>query len=159
MKSIIELIYNEDFELAKQKIKSADLSEVDMEGDTALHMGLLKKNKEIVSLLLQNNCNVNARNKNGKVPLHFAAELNLTEIAKLLLEMNADLAISDNFGNQPLWTAVFNAADGETKKLPIVELFLEYGADKNHKNNAGRSPLDFGNQVKFTPLLELLNKY
>lgn len=102
MKSIIELIYNEDFDEAKQKIQSADLDIVDKHGDTALHMGVLKKNVEIVSILLRNNCDVNARNKNGKIPLHFAAELNLIEIAKLLLEMNADLAIADNLGDQPL---------------------------------------------------------
>ncbi|MGK2862030.1 MAG: ankyrin repeat domain-containing protein [Chitinophagaceae bacterium] len=69
MKSIIELIYNEDFDAAKQKIESADLDVVDKGGDTALHMAVLKKNEEIVDLLLGNNCNVNAKNINGKVPL------------------------------------------------------------------------------------------
>jgi ankyrin repeat protein len=159
MRSIIELIYNEDFSAAKQMIESTDLTIVDKEGDTALHMGVLKKNEEIVKLLLQSNCDVNAQNKKGKVPLHYAAELNLIEIAKSFIEMNADLGISDNYGNQPLWTAIFNAADGEESKLPIVKLFLQNGADKNHKNDAGRSPLDFAQQVKYEPLLEMLNKY
>jgi len=159
MKSIIELIYDEDFNAVKQRIESTDLTIVDKEGDTALHMGVLKKNEEIVKLLVQNNCDVNAQNKKGKVPLHYAAELNLIEIAKSLIEMNADLGISDNYGNQPLWTAIFSAAEGKTNKLPIVELFLQNGADKNHKNDAGRSPLDFAYQVKYEPLLEILNKY
>jgi|KBSMisStandDraft_5_1062788.scaffolds.fasta_scaffold525230_2 ankyrin repeat protein len=159
MKSIIELIYNGDFNAAKQRIESTDLTLVDKEGDTALHIGVIKNNEEIVKLLLQSNCNVNAQNKKGKVPLHYAAELNLIEIAKLLIEMNADLGISDNYGNQPLWTAIFSAADGQTNKLPIVELFLQNGADKNHKNDAGRSPMDFANQVKHEPLLEILNKH
>jgi len=159
MKSILDLIYNDEFDVKKQKIETSDLNIVDKEGDNALHFAVLKKNKEIVKLLLRNDWNVNSLNKKGKSALHHAADLNLTEIAQILIEKNADLGISDIYGNQPLWTAAFNAADGKMNKLPIVELFLKNGADKNHKNHADRSPLDFANQVSFLPLLEVLAKY
>jgi ankyrin repeat protein len=159
MKSILELIYNDEFDVNNHKIEPADLIIVDKEGDDALHFSVLKKNEEIVKLLIKNDCNVNTLNKNGKSALHLAADMNLLEIAKILIEKKADLGISDIYGNQPLWTAVFNAADGKLNKLSIVELFIKNGADKYHKNHAGRSPLDFAKQVNFLPLLEVLGNY
>jgi ankyrin repeat protein len=66
------------------------------------------------------------------------------------LKQKGQLNISDNYGNQPLWTAVFNVK-GKDDRLPLVELFLMYNADKNHKNKAGKSPLDFTLQVKYEP--------
>lgn len=156
MKTILELIYNGEFDQNMQKIEPTDLNIVDIEGDNALHLAVLKKNIEIVKLLIRSGWNVNSLNKKGKSPLHYAADLNLIDISKILIENNADIAVTDIYGNQPLWTAVFNAADGDIKKLPIVELFIKEGANKNHKNHAGRSPIDFAKQVNYFPLLKVL---
>ncbi len=155
----LELIYKNDVDAVEKIIKSIDLAQVDSVGDNALHIAILKKNVLIVDMLLAKGVNVNHQNKDGKVPLHYVAENNLLEVAKKLLRHGAKLDKEDKFGNQPLWVAVFSAADGDSVKLPLVELYLKHGADKKHKNNAGRSPLDFANQVKFAPLLEVLNKY
>ena len=43
-------------------------------------------------------------------------------------------------------------------QIRLVKLFLQFGADKNYKNLAGRSPLDFAIQVQYLPLLELLEQ-
>ena len=48
---------------------------------------------------------------------------------------------------------------GGISSVEDVNVLLQNGADKNHKNDAGRSPLDFAYQVKYEPLLEILNKY
>lgn len=45
----------------------------------------------------------------------------------------------NNFGNTPLWTAVFN-----TKvNYELVEILLTYGAYPSSKNNAKNIPLKF----------------
>jgi ankyrin repeat protein len=44
------------------------------------------------------------------------------------------------------------------ERLEMIRYFLENGADKHHKNNAGRSPLDMAIKINYQPLLEILDK-
>lgn len=76
------------------------------------------------------------------------------EIARLLLSKNADINVEDAYGNNPLWTAVFNAR-GDYR---MVELFIEYNANIHHLNKAGRSSLDFAKQIDDTKLVQILSK-
>jgi uncharacterized protein len=126
---------------------------------TALHTACVSNAINAAEVLIKNGIDVNARDKiTGAVSLHYCAVYNYFELANLILKTGGKLNIADDYGNEPLWTAVFNVK-GKIERLPIVELYLKHGADKNHKNNAGKSPLDFANQVKFAPLLEVLQKY
>lgn len=125
---------------------------------TALHSACVTNAIEAASLLIENGANVNLPDKiTGAVPLHYCAVYNHYNMSDLILKNKGKLDVADKYGNEPLWTAVFNVKK-DLKGLDIVELFLKHGADKNHKNKAGRSPLDFANQVKFLPLSEVLNK-
>lgn len=133
----------------------SELNIFDKYGDPLITMALHKNNQDIVKMLIHKDIDVNLCDSKGQTALHHAASKGLFEISKLLLEHGGDLSIHDEYGNQPLWTAVFNVKKDLTG-LNVVELFLKNGADKNHKNNAGRSPLDFANQVKFAPLLKVL---
>jgi uncharacterized protein len=71
----------------------------------------------------------------GASALHYCAVYNYFEIAKLILENGGDINISDRYGNQPLWTATFEVK-GNPDRLPLVELFLKYGADKKIRSHA-----------------------
>ena len=157
--ALLSLIYNNDEKLALEAITREDLNIVDRMGDTPLHFAVATGNLNIVHALLYRNVNINARNNNGKTALHLAVDKHSLPIIKLLIDNNIDINIEDSWGNQALWTAVFNAAAGDLDKLPIVELLLKHGADKNHKNEAGRSPSDFANQVGFQDLIEVVNRY
>jgi len=57
---------------------------------------LLKKSPELV----------NARNKYGETPLHWAAYRGKTRIAKLLIKKNADINARDTIGDMPLSIAI-----------------------------------------------------
>ena len=126
---------------------------------TALHSACISNAIEAAIVLIENGINVNLKDRiTEAVPLHYCAVYNYSELASFIINSGGKLNISDKYGNEPLWTAVFNVK-GSVERLPIVELYLKHNADKNHKNNAGRSPVDFASQVKFEPLLEILNKY
>jgi ankyrin repeat protein len=126
---------------------------------SALHAACVSNAIDAAELLIKSRIDVNLRDElTGATALHYCAVYNLFEIANEILKNKGNLDIVDNYGNQSLWTAVFNVK-GKDERLPLVELYLMYGANKNHKNKAGRSPLNFAEQVMYEPLLKLLNKY
>ncbi len=87
--------------------------------------------------------------------MHYCAEYFNLEASELILAVeSANLNIVDKFGNNALWTAVFNAR-GE---YDLVKLFKEHKADSNSKNNVGKSPLDFANQIEDEELAAILIK-
>ncbi len=111
-------------------------------GSTALHLSSTCGRESVCKLLINLGININSVDKNNKTILHYVAEYNQVEIAELALRKGANISIEDRYGNQPLWTAVFNDK-GRNARVKIVELFLQNAADPNHRNNAGRSPKDF----------------
>jgi len=128
-------------------------------GKSALHAATISNATDAAELLIKTDIDVNLQDKiTSATALHYCAVYNYFEIANMILRRNGKLNIADDYGNEPLWTAVFNVK-GKDDRLALVELFLIYKADKNHKNKAGRSPLDFAIQIKYEPLLQLLNKY
>lgn len=77
------------------------------------------------------------------------------EITRLLLENNADVNICDDVNNQAL-SYVMTGIDGN---YPLVELLLKYGADPNHKNVKGNSPLGLAKKIGDDKMIDLLEKY
>lgn len=140
----------------KKKQKSVNQYE---QGLSALHRACVTNSVDAVRILISSGIDLDMKDEvTGASALHYCCSYNYYELATMIIQAGGKVDISDNYGNQPLWTAVFNVK-GDLQKLPIVELFLRNGAHKEHKNNAGRSPLDFVNQVKHMPLVELLLKY
>jgi uncharacterized protein len=148
---------NDLFKIEELLKSGIDINERES-GSSALHRAVVYNSKDAAQLLIERNIDINLKDERGATALHYCAQYNRLEISKIILSNKGRLDIEDNYGNQPLWTAVFNVKK-DLSGLDLVELYLQYGADKNHKNNAGRSPLDFANQVQFAPLLEVLNKY
>jgi ankyrin repeat protein len=71
--------------------------------------------------------------RQGFTPLHFAAQQGSADVALLLLEHHAPVDPANNFGNTPLFTAVFNSRGrGE-----LIELLRRWGADPIKANNNG----------------------
>ncbi|MDG7055225.1 MAG: ankyrin repeat domain-containing protein, partial [Wolbachia endosymbiont of Menacanthus eurysternus] len=81
-----------------------------------------KRELDIVRYLVKKGANVNAKDKNGNTPLHFATMVGKVDIAKVLLKHNADVNAENNEGR----TALYYAVKYNHQKL--VELLLAYGA-------------------------------
>ena len=102
--------------------------------------------------LVKKKINVNHQDGKGLSPLHYCAQYCNIRIAKLLLKNNANVNISDSYGNNPLWTAVFSARGN----YQMVKLFVKYGADAYNKNKASRSPIDFAEQIEDSDMVKIL---
>ena len=168
-KDIFKLVKTKDsteLELALEKglITDINLSEAGMKTTllmTAVCLELVKS----VKLLLEYGADPNIQDVYGKTALHLLPEQqpidwtlskNKVEIAEILFNYGADINIKDQYDNQPLWTAVFEAANGNKEKLTIVKIYLQHGADCNNKNKSGNSPLDFAKKVGYKPLIDIL---
>ena len=64
--------------------------------NTELHLAVLKRQKESITLLLSQNVDVNAKNIYGKTPLHFAVQKGYTSLCLLLIQHGADLDAKDS---------------------------------------------------------------
>lgn len=116
---------------------------MDRAGRAPLHHAALEGNVSEVLRLLTQGVDPDARDAQGFVALHFAAQEFQPEVVKALLEANAQVDAANTFGNTPLWTAVFNSnGRGE-----IVAMLRAAGADPYHVNNAGRTPLDLARLI------------
>jgi len=60
----------------------------------------------VVQLLINKCADVNATNKDGQTPLHFAVFNGQEEVARLLVDKGADLEATDKYGQTPLLLAL-----------------------------------------------------
>jgi len=98
-------------------------------GNTALMMAALQKNKPAVLALLEKGAQVN---RPGWTALHYAAAAGDLDIMKLLLERHAYIDAASPTGTTPLMLA---AREGQED---AVKLLLEKGADATLKDRAWR---------------------
>jgi ankyrin repeat protein len=136
-----DFIETNDIEGLKQALSTTNPKLVDQLGYSALHIALSKGFEDIAKILIEAGIDLNLKDPKGQTALHYCAFYNKPEIAKLIIQRGGRLDIQDNYGNQPLWTAVFNDY-GRGERIEIVEIFINSGAQKEHKNNANRSPKD-----------------
>ena len=118
----------------------------DKNGRTCLHYAVLQ-DPQIVQLLLNQNLDVNVKDKDGLTALHVACTTSNSQIVEILLRSEANINATDNYGNTPLHyfcmeTPIISAFDlkaEERKKL--YHLLLNNGADLQAKNNLLMTPL------------------
>jgi ankyrin repeat protein len=114
-------------------------------GDTALHFAAAAHLPTVARQLLALGASVDARNRNGAEPLHYAADgspgsdawdpESQVGIIDLLIGAGADPNAQDKRGVTPLHRAV------RTRCAGAVDALLERGADPIRKNGSGSTPL------------------
>ena len=88
----------------------------------------------------------NARNENGRTPLHYAAQGGTPSFVVALATAGAHVNARDKRGG---WTPLHLAA-WFGKSRAVFQALLDVGADPDAKDDAGRTPLEF---VKENPAL------
>jgi ankyrin repeat protein len=121
-----------------------DVNEKDRDGRTALILASMSGKLDFVDALLSKGAQVNlADTLGGHTALHFAVQSGQIEIVKRLISGGVEIDPVDNFGNTPLARAVFESRG----KGEVIHLLLAAGADRNHKNKSGVSPLDLAKKI------------
>ena len=82
-----------------------------------IHEAARTGNIEVVKQYLAAGGDVNAKNKKGKTPLHFAAIYDHQEIAELLIAEGADVNTMSNKGKTPLDWAI---EEGHTETADLL---------------------------------------
>ncbi|XP_048248970.1 serine/threonine-protein phosphatase 6 regulatory ankyrin repeat subunit B-like isoform X2 [Haliotis rufescens] len=113
--------------------KDADLTLVDKDGDSLLHIACNGGNTAIVQHLLSPS-NVNTRGQNGNTPVMMAAFNGYQSVFDLLVSKDADLTLVDNNGDSLLQPACYG---GNTA---IVQ-YLVSPSNVNTRGQYGRTPV------------------
>lgn len=133
-------------------IDSININILNKYSENLLHQTGTNNCIEIAKDLISKGINVNQRGYKGSTPLQYLLEGKHSILIRMVIEAGADVNIRDNYGNNALWTATFNARGD----YEFVELILEKGGEAFTKNKAGRSPLDLANQFNDKILIDLL---
>lgn len=123
----------------------------DKYGFTVLHEVVGEHYHEMVELLINNGADVNAQNDEGIAPLHLAA---YGKNAKLLIDKGAKVNIESDIGETPLYVQA-----SEEGGFEVMIVLLENGADPNHKNIRGKTPMDTARLRGELDKVELMKKY
>lgn len=106
-----------------------------------------------VRFLLDSGANANLRDRDGRTPLHWAANRGGIGLVKLLLDSGADVNARDNDKLTPLHAAA------RKDRREAAKLLLERGADLNAKDKSGKTPQATATELNFTEFAELLQQH
>lgn len=149
---LFNAVRNESIDTINLHALKDNLNLINEFGQNLLHEAIAHGNDEVSIALIELGIDLNHQDSKGQASLHYAAARNQAEVVARILTQGGDVTVTDSFGNQPLWTAVFNARGN----YRTVSALLAHGADTAHRNKAGRSPLDFAQQIQDTELILLL---
>lgn len=162
--------YNRKDVVKKLLEKNANVSYLDQDQNTQLHLAIICRKYEIAEMLIDYYENVELLNIFNESPLHLAADFAPKSLIEKLISRGSDLNAVDYKGRSPLHRAValntvkvvdhllLNGADVNqvdknnttafllaTKRepaSPFVSSLIKYGADLNSKNSSGKTALE-----------------
>jgi ankyrin repeat protein len=131
-----------------------DPKSLDEDGRNFLHIAVLQcgDNDCLVNHIIKEGCDVSARDKFGKTPLHYAVQKQYIGCVRRLLHNHSDVNILSKEGWSPLMIAC------KKGNLDIVELLVDSGAKLNLKNVRGEVAVHCAVSAGNTEILEYLLK-
>ncbi|BBO60276.1 ankyrin repeat domain-containing protein [Mycoavidus sp. B2-EB] len=112
------------------------------EGESALHLAAEGNRVDSALLLLQYHAKLDARDNQGKTPLHSAAA-NSLNVTQVFINAGANINAKDHQGRTPLHAAI----SAEHMKLEVIQLLFATGADPTIKDAQGLTARDLAQQI------------
>ena len=84
---------------------------------------------------------------NKRTPLHWAADYGKVDVIEYLLSKGANIEAKDNYGNTPLFAAIYEGHDA------AVAALLAKGANKNAIGQNGKKPIEVAEKESIKALL------
>lgn len=129
------------------------LEAANLYGHTPLHTAAQTGSIDCIELLLDAGADVNAKNGDGSIPLHFACyndHDNEVAIEKLI-KAGSDVNALDNFDTTPLMVA---AKKNQVKNTTVL---LNAGADRTLTDEHGNDALYYAKQKDYGKVIEALS--
>jgi len=124
---------------------------------TLIHHAGRAGHVDIFDFLVQKGLDPCAKDVEGQTAFHFAASVGAVEVVNRYIQManenRIDIDVSDGFGYTPLLEAINGRKPGH---IDIVEKLLQRGADPNHIDVGGWSPVLIAARYEDTSLLKKL---
>ncbi|KAM4037786.1 ankyrin repeat domain-containing protein 26 isoform 8-T8 [Anomaloglossus baeobatrachus] len=136
----------------RQLLHKQDVSQVDKESRTPLHLACANGHLDVVKLLVENKAKVNACDNDNRSPLMKAIQCQHESCATVLLEHQADPNVVDVNENAALHLAAL------IPSMSIAVQLLEHGANINALNKDGCTPLVLAVTENHQEMMELLVK-
>jgi hypothetical protein len=103
-------------------------------------------NVKVVEVLLKHGANVNGKGVDGKTALMGAVNRRNFAMAEMLIKSGANVNAQDNNGDSVLEYASNGSCSADGEKM--VKYLLQNGANRDIRNNQGKTPLDNFNDWK-----------
>ncbi|KAH8980673.1 ankyrin repeat-containing domain protein [Lactarius akahatsu] len=154
--------------LSKRYFGVADLlcehgAVVDVRGSykrTPLHAASIRGLVDIMRWLLNHGADSNARQYDYRTPLHLAALNTHLESVQVLLKYNADVNSRCDYGKTPLHDTISYFDEPlEGKRVGVVRLLPDYGADPNACDGNHSTPLHEASSKGFLEVARVLLSY
>ena len=117
---------------------------------TPLHAAVVKRDVDIVVLLLEHGADMAAWNQANSSPLDEAARRGRVDMIRLLLHHHADVHSQDDLGRTPLFVV---SQEGE---LEAARALLQHGAAVDPRDKNGWTPLILASECGHLDVLDLL---
>ncbi|XP_018648139.1 putative tankyrase [Schistosoma mansoni] len=150
---IFDACRNGDLALVKCLLENGvnvNLNDTSGRKSTPLHFAAGYGRREVVSLLLDHNADVSARDEGGLIPLHNACSFGHVDVVHLLLSAGSDPNAEDCWNYTPLHEAAIKG------KVEVCILLLQAKANPHARNLDGKTPVDL---AEGSARLALLGEY
>lgn len=162
--AIVRSIMKGDIEKFNALVQQESDLNVVTENDSwnLLHRALMSDSAppkpEVIKTLIDRGVNINARDRYGNVPLHYAARLKKPELIKMLLDVGAEIDPVNKDALTPLRLMLTS----NPPNLEAIELFLSRGANMDQKVEGGKTVKEYAEIISHGDtqgIIDLFNKY